>query len=282
MKHVRFAGAVGIAVIILILIVQPIAAQGCESDDFGNCVASEPMVPGTGLGSPLPKGNGPDTYGIGSLMIYTVDCHAFHGFGGADYFSWAGGYCGARTGTWNYFDAGVHLPSGALVVAMTPSYYDVDPATDISYFLFRAKIASATYFAVDTIWEHTSSGSPGNYATVEALAVPYVWLNADVAAQEIWTYWLRAYDGGLGDSTTGFSGVSIWYRLQISPAPASATFTDVPVGSFGFKHIEALAASGITAGCGGGQFCPNNTLTRAEMAIFLAKALGLHWPDGWT
>jgi len=51
----------------------------------------------------------------------------------------------------------------------------------------------------------------------------------------------------------------------------------VPVGAFGFRHIEALVASGITAGCGGGNFCPNNTLTRAELAVFLSKALGLHW-----
>ena len=72
---------------------------------------------------------------------------------------------------------------------------------------------------------------------------------------------------------TGFN----WSRV-ISPAPGSATFSDVPVGSFGFKHVEALSASGITGGCGGGNFCPNNTLTRVEMAIFLAKALGLYHP----
>ena len=72
-------------------------------------------------------------------------------------------------------------------------------------------------------------------------------------------------------------GVIINWKRQISPEPAVATFADVPVGAFGFRHIEALAASGITAGCGGGNFCPNNTLTRAEMAVFLAKALGLHW-----
>ena len=45
-----------------------------------------------------------------------------------------------------------------------------------------------------------------------------------------------------------------------------------------FQHVEALATSGITAGCGGGNFCPDHPLTRGQMAVFLAKALGLHWP----
>ena len=41
--------------------------------------------------------------------------------------------------------------------------------------------------------------------------------------------------------------------------------------------VEALAASGVTAGCGTGtDFCPNAPLTRGQMAVFLSKALGLH------
>jgi S-layer homology domain len=51
----------------------------------------------------------------------------------------------------------------------------------------------------------------------------------------------------------------------------------VPTGHPQFQFIEALAASGITAGCGSGNYCPNANLTRGQMAVFLAKALGLHW-----
>jgi len=40
-----------------------------------------------------------------------------------------------------------------------------------------------------------------------------------------------------------------------------------------FRHdINRLAASGVTAGCGGGRFCPNRTVTRGEMAAFLLRA----------
>ena len=52
---------------------------------------------------------------------------------------------------------------------------------------------------------------------------------------------------------------------RVSPAPATATF------------VEALAKSGITAGCGGGNYCPHAPLTPGQMAVFLSKALGLHF-----
>ncbi len=57
------------------------------------------------------------------------------------------------------------------------------------------------------------------------------------------------------------------------PPPASGTmFADVPAGAFAAAWIEDLAESGISAGCGGPNFCPNATVTRAQMAVFLLKA----------
>jgi hypothetical protein len=76
-----------------------------------------------------------------------------------------------------------------------------------------------------------------------------------------------------------FSWVEIWWRRVVSPAPATATFNDVPTSDPAFQFVEALAASGITAGCGGGNYCPDAPLTRRQMAVFLSKALGLHWPN---
>ena len=69
----------------------------------------------------------------------------------------------------------------------------------------------------------------------------------------------------------------VGYKLQVSPAPATATFSDVPVGSNLHRFVEALVASGITAGCGGGKYCPDNPVTRGQMAVFLSVALGLHF-----
>jgi hypothetical protein len=51
----------------------------------------------------------------------------------------------------------------------------------------------------------------------------------------------------------------------------------VPTSHPYFQFIQALAASGITGGCGGGNYCPDNPVTRGQMAVFLAKALGLQF-----
>src|SRR5262249_57796517 len=65
--------------------------------------------------------------------------------------------------------------------------------------------------------------------------------------------------------------------LDVSPAPPVATFNDVPVSHPFFKIVEALKASGITAGCSVSPplYCPDSPLTRGQMAVFLAIALGL-------
>jgi hypothetical protein len=41
-----------------------------------------------------------------------------------------------------------------------------------------------------------------------------------------------------------------------------------------YNEIERLSARGITLGCGGGNYCPNETVTRGQMAAFIIKALG--------
>jgi hypothetical protein len=77
-----------------------------------------------------------------------------------------------------------------------------------------------------------------------------------------------------------FSAVKLYYRLRVSPSPAVATFpNDVPTGHQFFQFIEALAAAGITGGCGPGAYCPDQPVTRGQMAVFLAAALGLHFPN---
>jgi hypothetical protein len=90
------------------------------------------------------------------------------------------------------------------------------------------------------------------------------------------TYFVE-FNGYTGDSSHRLDSVRFTYSLQVSPAPGTATFGDVPTGHLFFKYVEALAASGITAGCGGGNYCPDAPVTRGQMAVFLSKALGLHW-----
>jgi hypothetical protein len=46
------------------------------------------------------------------------------------------------------------------------------------------------------------------------------------------------------------------------------------------EPIEAFAAARITVGCQASPLlhCPANFVTRRQMAVFFAKALGLSWP----
>jgi len=55
----------------------------------------------------------------------------------------------------------------------------------------------------------------------------------------------------------------------------SQTFLDVPTDYWAFSFVETLAANGITAGCGGGNYCPDAQVTRDQMAVFLVRTFGL-------
>lgn len=59
------------------------------------------------------------------------------------------------------------------------------------------------------------------------------------------------------------------------PTPPSTTtsFTDVPTTHFAYTAVEKLKARGIVSGCTATTFCPNNKLTRGEMAVITARLL---------
>lgn len=54
-----------------------------------------------------------------------------------------------------------------------------------------------------------------------------------------------------------------------------SSFSDVATQTSYTGHIEAIRAAGISNGCGNNNFCPNRLVTRQEMAVFMARALGL-------
>jgi hypothetical protein len=66
------------------------------------------------------------------------------------------------------------------------------------------------------------------------------------------------------------------HGASYSPPAASGIFDDVPTSYWAASWIEQLYNEGITSGCGGGNFCPNASVTRAQMAVFLARAFDLH------
>jgi hypothetical protein len=57
------------------------------------------------------------------------------------------------------------------------------------------------------------------------------------------------------------------------PASNNDRFTDDNNSKFE-AEIQALAAAGVTVGCSDTKYCPNNSVTREQMASFLQRAFG--------
>jgi hypothetical protein len=57
--------------------------------------------------------------------------------------------------------------------------------------------------------------------------------------------------------------------------PGQETFKDVPASSPFCPWIEELVRRGITSGCGGGNYCPSASVTRAQMAAFLVRTFSI-------
>ena len=72
--------------------------------------------------------------------------------------------------------------------------------------------------------------------------------------------------------TRGQMAVFIEGALGHTPNTCQGSFTDVPIGNPFCGFIERMADDGITSGCGSGRFCPNDPVTRAQMAVFLMAA----------
>ncbi|HEX4441094.1 MAG TPA: choice-of-anchor tandem repeat GloVer-containing protein [Thermoanaerobaculia bacterium] len=61
------------------------------------------------------------------------------------------------------------------------------------------------------------------------------------------------------------------HGTAFNPPACTGVFADVPCPSLFAPWIEALASEGVTGGCGAGNYCPANPVTRAQMAVFLLK-----------
>ena len=63
---------------------------------------------------------------------------------------------------------------------------------------------------------------------------------------------------------------------KICPATCTPPFTDVPCDHWAINYIKAVKDAGITKGCNPPQndrFCPEDVVTRAQMAAFIIRAI---------
>jgi hypothetical protein len=59
------------------------------------------------------------------------------------------------------------------------------------------------------------------------------------------------------------------------PACTTPMFNDVPANSVFCRWIEELARRQVVTGCGGGNYCPTNPVTREQMGVFLSSTFSL-------
>jgi S-layer family protein len=213
-----------------------------------------------------------NTYGIATLTYVTVPAWDFEPEESATSYSYAISprQLYRTSGNQLIFLAPLHLPSGARIEEIQLQACDNSTVDRIFVALFYQ----------DGSVENSVAGAgtgfteaPGCTVVTTVLGTPLVVNNAQYA------YGLRLELFPTGP-TNLFRGVRVAYRLQVSPAPGTATFAnDVPTTHPFFQFIEALAAAGITAGCAPGSYCPDAPVTRGQMAVFLARALGLHFPN---
>ncbi len=185
--------------------------------------------------------------------------------------------------TYNYDSVGLHLystvPGGMFLSEVHPPI-----GGNINGFEIDACNTSLTAPLTATVF---TTDDFGNNTTIVAgpLTVPAnsgcgpfeVTITPPVAITD-GAHWVVDVETGAGDNTTSFSGVKLTYDLagfNFAPTPY---FADVPASSPIFPFVQKMFELGVTAGCGGGLYCPNSPVTRGQMSVFIVKSVyeGIH------
>jgi hypothetical protein len=85
------------------------------------------------------------------------------------------------------------------------------------------------------------------------------------------------YSVAANASTTPRSGTILIGSIPFTVFQG-AQFNDVPATHTFYTEIGKLSARGVTLGCGGGNFCPDDPVTRQQMAALIIRALGQPQP----
>jgi hypothetical protein len=175
--------------------------------------------------------------------------------------------------------------------------------------VFRQKSGTGEYFLVENrqqvgydvglpgcgllIWRVNESVRSDNYANTDPNQSLVNLVQADGLRH------LNTSDGNKGDPGDPFPGETLNTTFNAASNPSSNlnglpsgvsltqisacgplmtanlfvnTFNDVSPLDWSWGWVEALTASGVTNGCGGGLYCPDQPASRAQMAILLLRA----------
>ncbi|HEY7370187.1 MAG TPA: S-layer homology domain-containing protein, partial [Thermoanaerobaculia bacterium] len=174
--------------------------------------------------------------------------------------------------------AHIQVPEGARLGIFRSWAFDSDPDIDLKYRVWETcQPYGYDPPAVTLIAENQTLAAIGYIPGAKSLN--NLTVNNGLCAYTVEVQLAPSGEGCRGPALRVYKLQFTWTR-QVSPAPAVASFTDVPTTHPFFRFIEALKDSGITGGCSvtPALYCPNSPITRGEMAVFLAAAFGLSWP----
>ena len=126
--------------------------------------------------------------------------------------------------------------------------------------------------------------TPGSLV-VDSVNEPYpgCWSDIQRSQFEVEIQWLITSGISVGCAESYFCPTRVVTRGQMAsflaralnlPVASGDFFTD-DTGSIFEADINRVAAAGITGGCASSSYCPSGFTTRAQMATFLTRALGL-------
>jgi hypothetical protein len=225
----------------------PIVTAAAEPESWGTAVDSAKVIGAADLMPPA------DT------VVYTTTVSATNGIGIAQ----TGGPAGINW--WYQFQ----VPTGALLTRVELEACDTNAAGEIQFGLASGAAPGGSSANISAI--------VGTGATPGCAFFPVTPTSTTTISNATNNYWIFFLYSGTLAQTTSIHAFRVYYRLQVAPAPATATFpNDVPASHPLFRFVEAMARTGITGGCGTGAYCPDAPLTRGQMAVFIATALGLN------
>jgi hypothetical protein len=142
----------------------------------------------------------------------------------------------------------IQVGSGACPTSVSPTSDSYDPSIGSGSFSVTAD-ANCNWTAVsNAAWITITNGSGSGNGTV-------------------------SYSVGANAGSTTRNG-TITIGGQTFTVYQGIGFTDVALNNPFYDEIGKLSARGVTLGCGNGNFCPNDPVTREQMAAFIVRALG--------
>jgi len=160
----------------------------------------------------------PETYGTASEVAISIPDFEFTPFSAAsNTVQWLDGRWVSTP--FGQLRAGLHLPAGAAITRME----------------LQACDTNATELGILTLAERPNSTGSGNQlAAVFASAmtgctlVPVTLSAPHTVNNAINSYYLAWTSGNATDGTVRIQAARVFYQLQVSPPPGTATFSDVP------------------------------------------------------